>query len=420
MRHSVRLTQAQREARDRRLYRLAWQHQVVTLTKRTPCPSGVQKGRRVNPRRAAANRRDTAGRQDADVLGHTKAPTAAAVSGPAADASAAAGPAETPPQVSIMTGDQLSAFHDGTPDVVYRRNLTLSDENGRVLLQRFGPSSYGVHKAMKTEMLRGRYLYDQVVLLARCHKHVLNRRTRSIFPHYHFGAWFPQGQTYLRVTSETLQRRNKDGQLAVAAFLAWLRNYVSCFVQPLTNVSSEAMEHHTSCQVNEGERNDALGQQLHPTFCKEFKQREEHYKWLQQRLPDADCLCHPLFSTCSPFHGFSEKAHIDTNDLPGTILLNFGAHALLHLTDYGTKVELTPGDIVFLDAHSVRHRTEPHPVDAGNNLPEANRWAVSCFYRTGIRSQYETVDISEGDLRTMMAREAESYSKPRARKSRRC
>ncbi|SPO41393.1 uncharacterized protein PSFLO_06875 [Pseudozyma flocculosa] len=265
------------------------------------------------------------------------------------------------------------------------------------------------HKKMEAEAAKGRALYDRVVKYARCDHLVPSSRTASSFPHYHFGIWNGQGQRDLVKTAETLQRGNKEGQMAVMAFLAWLRNYLTWYVQYLVDAkpSDPAIGSDGECEIDG----------LHPTYVQAYKDREELYKWLKSEILDADFLCHPLYSTCSPFHGFSESAHKDVSDLPATILLNFGSQALLELPDYDASVLLEPVDTVFFDARTVRHSTRPLPINVNNGVDEAERWAISCFYRSVVNDRRENGTFQTGDLRTMAAWHAEAYRTPKKRKT---
>lgn len=93
-----------------------------------------------------------------------------------------------------------------------------------------------------------------------------------------------------------------------------------------------------------------------------------------------DTICHPLYSTFSPFRGFSDCLHCDQQDAAVSILINFGQHAILELPEYRCKVELQPLDVIFLRTNTVLHRTSCHPAYPQTNDGDLERWAVSCFF----------------------------------------
>jgi len=98
-------------------------------------------------------------------------------------------------------------------------------------------------------------------------------------------------------------------------------------------------------------------------------------------IPELDTYCHPLYSTLSPFRGFSDGLHKDNNDSAVSVLVNFGQHAILELPEYGKKVQLQPFDIIFLRTNTVYHRTSPHPSYKRMKIDHLDRWAVTCFFR---------------------------------------
>jgi len=103
-----------------------------------------------------------------------------------------------------------------------------------------------------------------------------------------------------------------------------------------------------------------------------------------------DTYCHPLYSTISPFRGFSDEVHKDSQDAAVSILVNFGQHAILELPEYGCKVMLQPFDTVFLRTNAIYHRTSRHL--SYTDQDELERWAVSCFLRHSIELHVEPTD----------------------------
>lgn len=261
---------------------------------------------------------------------------------------------------------------------------------------------------------------------------------------FHFGAWYAQGQPLVTATADTMQEGTKkpqDRMTRVLRFMLWLRNYVKHHVQPLVDAQvgnlwdhkhsdHGELESETSDDEEEDDgEEDACAEEagsgadttysddgeecapsnttgtsrkrrrhkqyiLEQAFRDSLEKRAKDYDWLVDEFPVAKDLCHPLYSTCSPFVGFSGNAHIDKNDSSPTILLNFG-YARLHLPEYHAVVDLHPGEVVFFNSASVKHYTAPHPGYPG---PVTDRWAVSCFFQTRLHKHmrpdtYPIVDL---------------------------
>ncbi|SPO26259.1 uncharacterized protein UTRI_02535 [Ustilago trichophora] len=111
---------------------------------------------------------------------------------------------------------------------------------------------------------------------------------------------------------------------------------------------------------------------LEPAFRESLDKRANHFDWLTGELPVAEDLCHPLYSTCSPFVGFSANLHFDKDDASPTVLLNFG-YARLDLPEYNAVVDLHPAQVAFFNSMKVKHFTAPHPGYEGS---VKDRWAI--------------------------------------------
>lgn len=78
------------------------------------------------------------------------------------------------------------------------------------------------------------------------------------------------------------------------------------------------------------------------------------------------------------FEGFTRNPHTDKDDEAPSLLLNFGASAILETQLF--RLEMQPGDVVLLDTSYLTHHSYPAPLQDGKK----KRWAISCIWRKDI------------------------------------
>lgn len=261
-------------------------------------------------------------------------------------------------------------FVSFTTQFTYRQNLILKDGD-KVILHRMGLHSLDKYPAMKRAEAKGRELFHQVREKAPYHQ---ENTSRSGHKHFHFGIWTDQAfKLYITrdTRQETIVGSGKDKETivdeeaanAAMEFNLWYRDYVDKFVYPLVKSNKYGIS---------------------PSIKKTFETHKLAYEWLldQEFAPAARHICHPMFSTFTPFQGFSGNMHPDRSDTEYSFLINFGAKCLLSLGPYQLKVDLQPFDIVFFDT-KIPHMTEEKEGD----LDKAKRWAISGYVRKYIANQ---------------------------------
>lgn len=277
-------------------------------------------------------------------------------------------------------------FNDVNIQLPYRQNLILKDGD-KVILQRMGVHTFDNYSAQKKAEEKGRELFGEVQRLAIYHQ---ENTGRSGHPIYHFGIWTDRvGQVY--ITKDTRQDKtvgkgknkkvvaNEDAANAVMEFVLWYRKYVDNFVYPLVKSSKYGIS---------------------PSIKEVFNQHKEAYKWLldQEVGPAARHICHEMFSTFSPFPGFSSNMHPDDSDTEFSFLINFGAKCLLSLGPYKLKVDLQPFDVVFFNT-KIPHMTEAKEAD----IDKTKRWAISGYMRQCFLDQLELDDRTAAEAVTARA-----------------
>ncbi|SPO22252.1 uncharacterized protein UTRI_00930 [Ustilago trichophora] len=273
----------------------------------------------------------------------------------------------------IITGQAITSFDD-CKNTVYTHNISLQDsKTGNVFLQHFCPATESAASSMTKSYSKGATLFRKVMETAKCKKHKADTRQtvdqQQHFPHYHFGIWYDKMMVSLTLLEETQQPGREEGRQAVAEFCIWFKEFTRKFVLPII-------------------KNGHSG--LCDTFRSELQERMDvHFPWAEKQVDDLDRYCHPLYSTISPFLGFSSNVHKDVKDADVSILVNLGQHALLQLPEYGIAVELQPQDIVMFLSNSVEHLTVQHPAHVKARSDPGERMAISCFFRKGLQQQRE-------------------------------
>lgn len=270
----------------------------------------------------------------------------------------------------LAIGETPSLAH-----IVYRRNLAL-DDNGDVILQRFGPSSASDAKAMATEAKMGAQ-YLEVLYRDAC-GHPANCVEDEDEPDpklYEFGAVYIGNDPYIswqtaQVYKDVDPDRNFAGRKAVANFCAWSKLFAKRFIVPILEDPAS---------------------QLCESFRTKLQDRmQSHFPWAAERVPGLKDLCQPFWSSLQPAKGFTTTPKIDGEVSDPLIMINMGQHALFELCDYHTSVELQPLDIVVYSADRFKHRVMPHPQSTGRDLPE--RWSVVCCFARAFEQREEPTD----------------------------
>jgi len=272
----------------------------------------------------------------------------------------------------FITGEAITQFTD-SKNQIYTRHITLKDANtGKVILQRFGPSSLSTSAAMKVSAKRGKELFKVVSNKSKCKKLKAGTRqtkAQQTFPHFHFGAWYDRFKTNLVLTGETQQTGNKDGKRPVTQFCAWFKEFAVSYIQPLVNDKGSGL-----CDV----------------FRHELLERQAvHFPWACKQVRGLDDLCHSLYATISPFNGFSGTSHVDDEDADVSILVNFGQHAVLELRHYNCQIVMQPLDIVVFLSNSIYHRTLQHQAHVDAKKDPGDRLAITCFFRKALQDHKE-------------------------------
>lgn len=257
-----------------------------------------------------------------------------------------------------MATTQSSAL---TGSIQYCRNVTLQNEGGQVLLQRFGPTSWGAESRMMDEAAKGKKLLDAVYAKASSSPSdcVRGEKTYCLHARYDFGAcyrgvmpdWtYQTAQDY----NDRSLKKNDSARQAVADFCAWFHNYAENFVCPLLQNTAY------QSQVDDRARS--------------------HFPWLQGRITGLNSICHAFYSTFTPTKGFDDDINKEEDEASPTVLLNFGQHALFDLPQYNCAIELQPLDIVFFAVEEVKFKVveSSRALRAGRN--PAERWSVSCCF----------------------------------------
>ena len=272
----------------------------------------------------------------------------------------------------IITGEALAQFSDSKSQI-YVRNINLIDSaTGAIILQRFGPTSLRHSDDMRESAEHGADLLKEVTAHSRCKKHsAATRQTKEqqVFPHYHFGAWYDKFGNNLVLTGETSQAGNEEGKKPVTDFCAWFKLFAIEYIQPLVDNKDSGL-----CGA----------------FRSELIERQaRHFLWAKKQVSGLERLCHSLYSTLSPFQGFSGTSHVDDRDADVSILVNLGQHAILELRDYNCHIVLQPLDVVVFLSNSVYHRTLQHPAHIAAKSKAGERMAITCFFRKALLEQKE-------------------------------
>jgi len=263
------------------------------------------------------------------------------------------------PDWRIVKGSACTNFAHAE-DMVYRRNIILQEQDGTVLLQRLGGIySHRNLASMRAEVQTGFQLFQTVLAGAKLH----STPHRDSSAEYHFGIWTATGHATPCITQDTRQDSKPAARKPVMDFCLWMRHYVDQFVAPLLH------------------KRYGMAEEILAAYHK----RQESYEWLQNQAHGdlARLVCHPMYSTFSPFNAYTSTPHTDRNDADYTFLLNFGAKCYLELPQYKLQVDLQPFDVVFFQSNTLLHRTLAHP---GEQHPDA-RWAVSGYLRKNIARQ---------------------------------
>ena len=306
--------------------------------------------------------------------------------------------ADTTSSSHLFTGEAVTKNID-SKNLVYVCNITLKDrDSDKVLLQRFNPANLRQEDDMRHSAKRGKELFEQVTQKARCKKYKVQSRqstTGPTFPHYHFGAWHDRFMNNLVLTEETRQAGNEEGKQLVTDFCAWFKQFAKSFIQPFVDKDDSGL-----C--------DAFRSEL-------VERSQEHFPWAAKQVKGLDTFCHSLYSTFSPFQGFSGNPHIDNDDADVSILVNLGQHAILELPEYNCQVVLQPLDVVFFLSNSVYHRTYQHQAhqDARSNV--ADRMAITCFFRKALLHHREPKNKNILYLAEQSEQQEQEYQQQRKR-----
>lgn len=270
-----------------------------------------------------------------------------------------------------------SNFRELNSQMPFRQNLVIK-EGEKVLLHRMGIYNLGNYTAQKKAEERGRELLAACQDQALCHQDSTARTGHKIF---HFGIWTDRVNK-LYITKDTRQDktvgRGKNAKVvideeaanATMEFCLWYKNYVDKYVYPLVKSNKYGIS---------------------PSIKEVYNQHKEVYNWLldQEVAPAARHICHEMYSTFSPFPGYSPNMHPDGQDSDYSFLINFGAKCLLSLGPYKLKVDLQPFDVVFFDT-KIDHMTEPKEGDTDKN----KRWSISGYVRNHFVNEIEADDNS--------------------------
>ena len=272
----------------------------------------------------------------------------------------------------LITGEALTKFPDRN-NHIYIRNITLVDRTtGQTFLQRFGPATETALENMGKSFNDGWKRFQTVMETASCKRHKAETRQtpdqQQRYPHYHFGGWYDRFGANLGLTTETKQAGNEQGKDAVSHFCVWFKQYIKQHIQPIM-------------KPNTG---------LCDAFRSELEERiNVHFPWANKQIEGLERYCHLLYSTISPFLGFSGNVHVDDKDADVSILVNFGQHALLQLPEYGCAVVLQPLDTVFFLSNSVHHLTAQHQAHIKRGSDPGARMAITCFFRKALQQHQE-------------------------------
>jgi len=272
----------------------------------------------------------------------------------------------------FFTGEAHTQFKDSN-NQSYAHNITMVDSKTEaMILQHFGSPSLNAYENMMEEAANGKAYFKVVTEKADCKKHSAATRQmqlQQVFPHFHFGAWYDQTMVILVLSAETLQAGNEAGKQPVVDFCGWFKRYTICFIQPIIDNPASGLCH---------------------SFCQELTERADiHFPWAKKHVPGLEAFCHPLYSTISPFQGFSSKSHVDNKDADILILVNFGQHTLLELQDYNCQLVLQLLDIVMFLSNTVYHCTLQHGAYIAANKDPAECMAIMCFFHKALMQHRE-------------------------------
>ena len=251
-----------------------------------------------------------------------------------------------------MIDGRQGAFDEELGPIRVRHNVTLV-HGGRTVLQRLGPITESASRRQGKQEREGYGLFQQMDKeCTRMNSHAGARRVSAKgLARFHLGIWYDQACRRLCPT-KGMEQPTPEAEKAMARFLRWLHTYLDQIVAPLVRKYADQ------------------------DFAEALQERSTTLAdWLCRITPYAE-YCHPLASTFAAFEGFTDKAHTDPLDQAPTILLNFGAHALLKLPEFSKYLELQPGDVVLFRSDVLKHTTKALPLRVGEK-----RWAVSCFWR---------------------------------------
>ncbi|GAC95544.1 hypothetical protein PHSY_003120 [Pseudozyma hubeiensis SY62] len=270
--------------------------------------------------------------------------------------------------------------------IEYCRDIILTDDEGEVLLQRFGPSSLAEERRMMKQAGKGRPLLDALHKKSCAQPSDWAYKPECLWDNaeYEFGAVYLDDEPYLSWPTvqrykDRDERSNKAGRKAVADFCVWFSDYAQEFVSPLV---SEKCFRFPSQMV---------------------ERKASHFPWTTAQVPGLDDICASLYSTFTASKGFpprprkregakgkgkakaramsnrNEQEEEDDVLASPSILINFGQHALLKLTEYNCSIALQPLDIVVFSFSSYYTKLEAvqHPLQTTN--PEG-RWSVLAYF----------------------------------------